>query len=1013
MRRIAGWRKEGCAAVAATWLLVSAADAAILVREPQSAVPLQTACASGERLQLTIGLPPDYSGFEAAEDLPASSGFDQVCASMTTGSPYQLLSWLENDYLQVAVLPAFAVTVLQRQDPVRFASHYLVLDRSPFGLLSLKQRPLAMAVPPELAGSSQRFMNLFAQLEKGEKGVTIVLPHHLSGAIDVLMTRAGLWAEERALSGRERERFFATLIDSIRFREPLGPTQPAAREYEIAHIGEPVTDDGVLLGTDRDVLVIHCHIVSSYRELQHLIEAQSCARSAPGWLAAPIAWLDEALQDRRGAVGRFLGANYDLQEQGSMARRYFRFTVPELWGVFSKYEDIDAGGGAQSPRGLALVLTGGGVKAAYQTRLVEQLYQSGKLQNGGAAAARSGAQQVDYVIGTSGGALLGIFVSALDPLALQNLAGNPESSLTSLLWGSAGERIHASDVFPLQDMLRYGSIAACLLVLWLVGSMALKFRANSYPQVKTVAADGDANSSRRRVPESPPWILLMLAAPLIIASVARGKDLEHVPAIAGVFFILMGLIALDADQRFRPIARFQWRSVQTSGLALVLALSGLAAILVSLFLPWQRIDASEDCENWTPALLVCCAGFVLLAAALHAFFARQTKFLRREDGRALLKALFFLAGIVAASHAVLLLGIVIGAAASLELTGSFWRWLLGTTFLLACALMLFGRVTAKGRLKFAPAQSMVGILFSEHPSRAWFAGQRRLTRFIVISIAAWTWWNFVVAPAIYGNCNARQYFGSVFGKFATASGRTADPLPLTVPFVVTATSLEKSHERYFLFAGGSDEARRNSLGNEAWFKVVSDPRWVVVPEFRNEDLRSVAFASGSPFPVFSSHGVTLEALQFEAQFIDGGFAHNRPLDAARSLGARKALVLNSSPLPGRTRAARCRFLGMRIGELACNLPRLVPYLWERSQTEDHLSGARMLVASLYPTAREEDWPALTDFRSEVVDRLIAAADSDWTRRIGVVESWGAPQFGDTRLVTVNVGSIERVLREQR
>lgn len=1012
MRRIAGWRTESCAAVAATWLLASPAGAAIMVREPEIAVPQQTSCASGERLQLTIGLPPDYSGFEAAEGLPATPGFEQVCASTTTGSPYQLLSWLENDYLQVAVLPAFAVTVLQRENPARFASHYLVLDRSPFRLLSLKQRPLAMSVSPGSSGSSQRFMNLFAPLEKGEEGVTIVLPHHLSGAIDVLMTRAGLWADERALSARERERFFATLIDSIRFREPLGPTPPAAGEYEIAHIGEPVTDEGTLLGTDRDVLVVHCHIVNSYRELQHLIEAQSCARSAPDWLAAPVGWLDEALRDRRGAVGRFLSANYDLQEQGSMARRYFRFTVLELWGVLGKYEDSDADASAQ-PRGLALVLTGGGVKAAYQTRLVEQLYQSGKLQNGGAAAARNGAQQVDYVIGTSGGALLGIFVSALDPPALQNLAGNPETGLTSVLWGAAGERIHSRHIFPLQDMLRYGSIAACFLVLWLVGRVALRFRAASYPQVKMIAADSDANASRRRAPESPPWILLMLAAPLIIASVARGKDLEHMPAITGIFYILMALIVLDADQRYRPIARFEWRSVQASGLALVLALSGLAAILVSLFLPWQRIVATGVCENWAPALLICCAGFVLLAAALHAFFGRQTKFLRREDGRPLLKGLLFLAGIVVASHVVLLLGIAIGEAASLELTGSFWRWLLGTTFVLACALMLFGRVTAKGKLKFAPAQSMVGVLFSEHPSRAWFTGQRRLTRFVVIGLAAWGWWNFVVAPAIYGNCNARQYFGSAFDKFETAAGSTADPLSLAVPFVVTATSLEKSQERYFLFAGGSDEARRNSLGNEVWFKVVSDPRWVVVPEFRNEDLRSVAFASGSPFPVFSSHGVTLESLEFEEQFIDGGFAHNRPLDAARSLGASKALVLNSSPLPGRAQASRCRVLGVRISELACNLPRLVPYLWERSQTEDHLSSASMLVASLYPTAREEDWPALTDFRSEVVDRLIAAADNDWTRRIGVIESWGVPQFGDTRLVAINIGSVERMLREQR
>jgi hypothetical protein len=253
----------------------------------------------------------------------------------------------------------------------------------------------------------------------------------------------------------------------------------------------------------------------------------------------------------------------------------------------------------------------------------------------------------------------------------------------------------------------------------------------------------------------------------------------------------------------------------------------------------------------------------------------------------------------------------------------------------------------------------------------------------------------------------------VFARFGSASGAAADPMPLKVPFVVTATSLAKSEERYLLFASGSDAERRGSLGDKVWFKVVSDPRWVVVPRFHNDDLKSAAFASGSPFPVFSSHAVHLESVQLEGRFIDGGFAHNRPLDAARGLGAGRVLVLNSSPLPRRTEQRPCSLVGLDLSELACNLPRLVPYLWERSQAEDDLSSASMLVASIYPSAGEEGWPALTDFRGDVVDFLVKEAQDDWQRRIGVIESWGAPELGDAVLLRINLGRVEQMLRRQQ
>ena len=146
-------------------------------------------------------------------------------------------------------------------------------------------------------------------------------------------------------------------------------------------------------------------------------------------------------------------------------------------------------------------------------------------------------------------------------------------------------------------------------------------------------------------------------------------------------------------------------------------------------------------------------------------------------------------------------------------------------------------------------------------------------------------------------------------------------------------------------------------------------------------------------------------LRTPEHLIDGGFAHNRPLDAARVLGATKVLVINSSPLQAGRRSARCQAPIFRVGELACNLPKLVPYLWDRSQIEDILSTKNMLVVSIYPTADGGGWPLLTDFRGEVVEQLIHAADVDMERRVGVVESWGPAQRGAGQLMQYDMNRL--------
>ncbi len=1036
MRTIARFAARALAhgAAAAVFACAGIAEAAVLERAEQTPQGELATCGAGQRLQLTLGLPAGYPELPAGDRPIGRRGFEQVCVSTATGSPYQLLSWLENDHLQVVVLPELAVAVLARESPLTFPQDYLVLDSSPFSLLALDQRTLGLAQQGTTIHGKASFEKLFALALGSGKPPTILLPHHLSAAVDHLLSQAVTAADARGLSGKQRDLFFTRLTQGIAFRQLLPPGASANADFAYVPVAASGPDDP-WVAHDRDVLVIHRHVVSSYPQLQRTIAAvqkDAAAAATQGRLE----WLGEPGKEK-GVLAAFYADNYKLHQYGSISRRYFRFTIPELWAFL---EGDVAAARIEDPLqgGLALVLTGGGVKAAYQTRLVEELYRSKRLRNATvmpaaqpeaaaegpdgaepqpAADPSARAQEVNYVIGTSGGALLGIFVSALDDEVLANLSRAGNAALTSVLWGEEGARIRSRQIFPLQDMLRYGSILVCFVLILLVATFTRRAFHKRYPDLKKALPAHATNPHPHRAwHESPFWIALLVFAPAFIVSVADDRGLEHMPAISGMLYLAMALIALDSDQRLIPTAQpFRWRKVRLSLWTAVLLVAGLLAVFGSLQFDWVREGGIPGCDDWAPGVVLCSAGFVLLALALHSFFRHQKAFLETQQPAPHLRALALVLGIVVVSHLVLIAGIGLGKAAILEMSGSFWRWLLGSTLVLSIAAIAMGMwARTPGVARFPGMNATVAFLFSEHPSRAWFLGHRRLVRFVLLATAAFLWWNVIAAPALYGNCNAREYFEDTYESFAAKAGRDVEkqPLPLSVPFVVTATSLEKSQERYFMFPRAG-AAQNDGIQSDVWFKLVSDPRWLVVRDFQNEDLRSVAFASGSPFPVFASHGVRIQSLQIDERFIDGGFAHNRPLDAARALGAHKALVLNSSPLPIREPAGECRIVRLRLSELACNLPRLVPYLWERSQTEDDLSSMSMLVASIYPTAAEGDWPALTDFRGEVVDRLVRAADEDVSRRVGVIESWGAPKFSPARLTTINMGSVERMLQQKR
>jgi predicted acylesterase/phospholipase RssA len=169
-----------------------------------------------------------------------------------------------------------------------------------------------------------------------------------------------------------------------------------------------------------------------------------------------------------------------------------------------------------------------------------------------------------------------------------------------------------------------------------------------------------------------------------------------------------------------------------------------------------------------------------------------------------------------------------------------------------------------------------------------------------------------------------------------------------------------------------------------------------------EQVQSVIFASGSPFPIFPAHWVDVPREDDPRRtervaLVDGGYSNNEPVDAAVGIGSSQVLIVRSSSLEGGGPApvpaapAGGRLLQRLRGPLVGDLSRLGGFLFERAQQQDRLSRREVFTLSFSPRPRR-DWPALFYFRTEVVDRLRASARADLDRRIGAVESWGPPRF---------------------
>lgn len=538
-------------------------------------------CANGQLpLVLNIGLPrlPDSPKLKPGdlekevkrlfEDFYGSHGIcrtvKKIQVNITVASEYEILDWLGQDLIDAAVVPNMTVFLLTRRDGVSLKEMEIPQE--------LRGSLILPAVQPKmlsgrLAGGRWQerrdpngdFMAFLEEVwqqalkpSHGDpalpvKDYRIGLASHLStpGFLDPL-SRAATW-----LKGREKEvkpdqadRFWQTFFASAHFalgcdsldRNPKPEQKNCWRLSAADEEGGKELVEILFPGENAlRFLPRGAEPAGDPRNGEHLVIATQAADKLfeQGLLRDAAVELPPglpALFEAKTPLSAFSGM---LDPEPSFGVRTFGFSVDEVFRLLHRHQI------AMKSEKLALVLPGGGVKAAYQSRILDDLYKRKYLKNFRIPKPASGEPlNVQYVIGTSGGALLGFFVS--------QIGEKGPWDLSRILWktgeGTAERFLESTDIFNWTDLLRYMSVIASFLVL--CGLMAFF----SIPERSPLSPRAQVAPSRFRPRLTSSILLLLLVAPFLVR-ISNGEGLkEQIPEFEGMIYAVLAMIAMFADQ---------------------------------------------------------------------------------------------------------------------------------------------------------------------------------------------------------------------------------------------------------------------------------------------------------------------------------------------------------------------------------------------------------------------------------------------------------------------------------
>jgi predicted acylesterase/phospholipase RssA len=150
---------------------------------------------------------------------------------------------------------------------------------------------------------------------------------------------------------------------------------------------------------------------------------------------------------------------------------------------------------------------------------------------------------------------------------------------------------------------------------------------------------------------------------------------------------------------------------------------------------------------------------------------------------------------------------------------------------------------------------------------------------------------------------------------------------------------------------------------------------------RPELLLDVMMGSGTIFPLFPARTLNgFPAAGERVELIDGGFAHNSPVEAAVLWGATHIILVN--PTPERP---------LERGSLAGNLAAAFRHLYQQAQLIDARNQGKVAVFSLRP---DPNAMCVLDFADNLIAGAVARGyeDARGVVRVGETERLGRPRF---------------------
>ncbi|HEV2720136.1 MAG TPA: patatin-like phospholipase family protein, partial [Thermoanaerobaculia bacterium] len=391
---------------------------------------------------------------------------------LVRGNYYQVLHWLRSGQIDGAVLSPFSLYVAQAT----------TASWPAFEPMPVLEFPTAGLTPAEDGGrpyfrayANGRFVSdPAASLElclRDEPPCTFEFVNHLS-------TTGFIYPLLRIYQSKNPPEF-KKLLSRGHFSLWHGATAaPHERTIQFTYGGslvantpaEQATWSPLFLGErfPRDVLILNCktpslqHVCSEVRAiLQQYVsskrpQAQPAEKNAPlvGYRTAEP--FDPATQNELKEEIKQLRPRLAQYWNDWYVRGKFDFTVQEIVDLLMDDQTI------ANHRNAAIVLPGGGVRGAYQARILDELYDKYVLNQ---AAPKDEKQrlEINCIVGTSGGALMGYLAARRTPSDKDKLADLWEKNKKVV--------INPSQVFPFFSPLRTISILLAITLLGVIAAM--------------------------------------------------------------------------------------------------------------------------------------------------------------------------------------------------------------------------------------------------------------------------------------------------------------------------------------------------------------------------------------------------------------------------------------------------------------------------------------------------------------------------------------------------------------